>query len=129
MSDFSAECQAANRIAARLRGVTTPKAVRVRQEPRHVSSAASTTVATVNRPPGRPRGHGRVPTEAQLRVLAYMREFFVRNDQLPPYRSIAKHFGWKTDSCVQGFIVRLEFHGLIERNEIGNWRFPREVNQ
>lgn len=127
MSEFSAECQAANRIAARLRGINPPKAVRVQPQPK--PKLAHTCAPSAARPPGRPRGHGRSPTEAQLRVLAYMREFFARNDQLPPYRSIAKHFGWKTDSCVQGFIVRLEFHGLIERNEIGNWRFPREVQQ
>lgn len=118
MSEFSAECQAANRIAASLRGLPVPR--RARGKPQKTLPV---------RRPGRPKGLSMVPTAAQLRVLAFMREFFERNDQLPPYTAMARHFGWKTHSCAQSFIVRLAHKGLIERNEVGNWRFPRETQQ
>ncbi len=66
------------------------------------------------------------PTGRQLEVLAYMREFFEQNDQLPPAATIASHFGWTSPSASGDHIRALKRHGLIERNAVGKLRFARK---
>lgn len=64
------------------------------------------------------------PTTRNLEVLAYMREFFEENDQLPPVSKIAAHFGIANaaaDWHVQA-LIRL---GKVERNAVGKLRFKR----
>lgn len=58
-------------------------------------------------------------------VLLYMQDFYSRNDQLPPCTSIARHFGWNQISTGVEYQRRLEREGLIEKNEIGKYRFKR----
>lgn len=62
---------------------------------------------------------------SSLAVLRYMREFFERNDQLPPMESIREHMGWASQNAATTHVARLERAGLIERNEVGKYRFRR----
>lgn len=63
-------------------------------------------------------------TNFQQQVFDYMVEFFKSNDQLPPIASISKKFD-KYPNQVQGLQVAFEKKGLIERNEVGKFRFAR----
>lgn len=65
-------------------------------------------------------------TSRQEQVLAYMREFFTANDQLPPLHTIAKRFGWKSVNAAQSYASILEGKGYIERNAVGKYRFTRQ---
>ena len=65
------------------------------------------------------------PTPRNQDVLAFMREFFVENDQLPPVERIAKHFGWASMQSAHCHLEALQKHGLIERNAVGKFRFAR----
>lgn len=58
-------------------------------------------------------------------VYGYMREFFGRNDQLPPMEMVRDHMGWASANAALGHIRKLEGLGLIERNEAGKYRFTR----
>jgi len=66
-------------------------------------------------------------TENQKRVLDYMREFFARNDQLPPTRLIQSHFGWKSQTAACNVILQLQKKEVIELNEVGKYRFTRHA--
>ncbi len=66
-------------------------------------------------------------TTRQLEVLGFALAFLDRNDEFPPMWAIAKHFGWKSNNAAQCHIESLARMGFIERNEIGNWRFPKAV--
>ncbi|WP_440111732.1 hypothetical protein [Acidovorax sp. BL-A-41-H1] len=90
--------QDANAIAARLRGRASP--------------------------PGK-KATG--PTPRNKDVLAYMREFFAENDQLPPIATISQHFGWASTQAAQAHADALVRHGLLERNAVGKLRFARGV--
>lgn len=68
----------------------------------------------------------RQPTPVQKMVLAYMREYFSENDQLPPAHAIADHFGWKARQNAVWHVSKLEQHGFIEPNATGKYRFKRE---
>ncbi|RQO83507.1 MULTISPECIES: hypothetical protein [unclassified Acidovorax] len=92
--------QEANAIAAELRGHAKPKAKGV-------------------------RGPAKEPTEKALAVLAYCREFFAENDQLPPIHRINDHFGWKSLNAAQNHMDSLVRHRLLERNAVGKLRFAR----
>ena len=61
-------------------------------------------------------------TIGQRRVLDFMRAFLDANDQLPPMRAIADHFGWGSDNAAQTHIVQLVRRGYLERNAVGKWR-------
>ena len=76
----------------------------------------------------RGRGPGRAPTARNLAVLAFMREFFAANDQLPPVSAIVRHFGWTSQGAAQGHVEALRRFGLVESNAVGKLRFvrPRE---
>ncbi|MDR3015210.1 MAG: hypothetical protein LBV56_07195 [Delftia acidovorans] len=65
------------------------------------------------------------PSERSLQVLAFMREFFAANDQLPPADAIATHFGWASANAAQAHINALLKHRLVERNACGKLRFAR----
>lgn len=67
----------------------------------------------------------RAPSERSLQVLAFMREFFGANDQLPPACVIARHFGWASANAAQEHINALRGHGLVETNACGKLRFVR----
>lgn len=108
-SYIAAECRAANAIAARLRGGSAFVA-KVRKE-KQAKVQKQIRVWPV--------------TAAQQRVFDYMREFLAANDELPPLWAISQHFGWSTCSSAQTHIDALAKKGLIERNEIGNWRIAR----
>lgn len=65
------------------------------------------------------------PSERSLQVLAFMREFFADNDQLPPAEVIAKHFGWASANAACTHLSALRRHGLVETNACGKLRFVR----
>lgn len=65
------------------------------------------------------------PTPKALAVLAYCREFFAENDQLPPQAVISGHFGWASLNAAQVHIDALIRHKLLERNAVGKLRFAR----
>ncbi|MFG0602466.1 hypothetical protein ACF8PL_18980 [Delftia sp. WSY_4] len=67
----------------------------------------------------------RAPSERSLQVLAFMREFFAANDQLPPAEFIAKHFGWASANAACTHLNALRRHGLVETNACGKLRFVR----
>jgi SOS-response transcriptional repressor LexA len=71
----------------------------------------------------------RAPSERSLQVLAFMREFFATNDQLPPADAIASHFGWASANAAQAHINALLKHRLVERNACGKLRFARTPAQ
>lgn len=80
---------------------------------------------------GQPVRHGRGrpvagPSRKNLEVLAYMREFFEANDQLPPVMRISRNFGWASLNAAQLHVDALIRHGLIERNAVGKLRFARK---
>lgn len=76
------------------------------------------------KPPGRRAPDGQ-PTARNLDVLAFMRQFFAENDQLPPVATVCKHFGWRSLQAGQDHVDALLRHGLIERNAVGKLRFAR----
>lgn len=67
------------------------------------------------------------PTAKNLEVLAYMREFYLENDQLPPLTCINRNFGWVSLNAAQLHVDALIRHGLVERNAVGKLRFTREI--
>ena len=77
--------------------------------------------------PRRRRGRGKATglSASNQAVLAYMRAFFIDNDQLPPVSLIARHFGWSTLGAAHHHVVTLLRHGVVERNAVGKLRFAR----
>ena len=71
------------------------------------------------------RGPAAAPTAKNLEVLAYMREFFRENDQLPPVAIIAEHFGMNTTGADWHAKALLRL-GMVERNAVGKLRFARK---
>jgi len=120
MSEFSAECQTANRIAAQLRGLPTPKhraRLQVVQAPKVRKPRAHATGI-----PGK-GGYLRAALQARIvEVLAYCHEFFEENDQLPPQACVAAHFG-VVEQVAQKYMRALGDAGHLERNAVGKWRF------
>lgn len=84
----------------------------------------STAIAALCRPPTKAR-KGRLGASSHA-VLRYMREFFDRNDQLPPAWIVSEHMGWISPNAAATHFTRLERAGLIERNEVGKYRFRRD---
>lgn len=118
MSEYSAECHAANRIAAQLRGLPALPKRQARVKAGRAVRAYATGI------PGK-GGYLRVAMDARLLdVLAYCREFFEQNDQIPPQGCISKRFG-VTETVAQKYIHGLGDAGHLERNEVGKWRFKR----
>lgn len=85
------------------------------------------------------RGGGRTPSHTgprkavmasaiSLEVLAFMRQFFADNDQLPPLSVIARAFGWSCVGAAQYHTELLARFGYIEKNAVGKWRFARRAN-
>jgi SOS-response transcriptional repressor LexA len=62
-------------------------------------------------------------TNGQARVLYFLREFYLTNDQLPPTHAIAAHFGWRSCNAAQEHLEGLAARGYLERNAVGKWRF------
>ncbi len=122
MSEFSAECQAANRIAAQLRGLPSPKRqanvkVKVALGPKKRKPRALATGV-----PGKGVYLKLVKQALMAEVLAYCREFFAENDQLPPQACIAERFK-VTEQTGFDYLHRLAKDGHLERNAVGKWRF------
>ena len=63
----------------------------------------------------------------QSKVLKYLREYFLRNDQLPSFKAIAERFGWASHTAAWQVLQALEVKGYIERNECGKYRFVRPI--
>ncbi len=57
-------------------------------------------------------------------LLAYMGRFLKDNDQLPPYLTIANHFGVAPNG-VNERLHRLEKEGHLQRNEVNKIMFSR----
>jgi SOS-response transcriptional repressor LexA len=68
-------------------------------------------------------------THRQTEVFNFMADFYERNDEIPPMWAIAKHFGWASANAAMQHVDALFRHGLLERNEIGNWRFARKLKE
>lgn len=66
-------------------------------------------------------------TTKQAEVLAFMREFFAENDQLPPSGAIRERFGWASDNAAATFVAVLAKKGHIEHNAVGKYRFSRST--
>ena len=60
-------------------------------------------------------------------VLAFMRDFFNENDQLPPCHIVARHFGFASENAAHCHMVALEKDGLLQKNTVGKWMFARPV--
>ena len=89
---------------------------------------ANTIAATLRgkaKPPGLRAPIGK-PTPRNMDVLAYAREFFTENDQLPTIKCIRNHFGWTSDNAADAHVQALIRHGKLERNVLGKLRFARE---
>lgn len=108
-TEIRSECRAANAIARRLQG--GEKYVQL--------------IRTVNQAKSVPMQRRVMVTARQQEVLDYMRAFLAENDELPPLWKISQHFGWATATSAQCHIDALGRKGVIERNEIGNWRLVR----
>lgn len=70
----------------------------------------------------------RCPEELGLRqraALAYFRQFFADNDQLPPVAYTRKHFGWQSQGYTGAIYEALHAKGYIEHNATGKYRFCR----
>jgi len=63
-------------------------------------------------------------TNLQSHVFDFMREFFRKNDQLPPVDYIANEFG-RYPNQIHEMLISFQKKGLIERNVVGKWRFTR----
>lgn len=66
-------------------------------------------------------------TTKQAEVLAFMREFFDANDQLPPASVLRARFGWASDNAAATYQATLARKGVIERNAVGKYRFARRT--
>ena len=93
------------------------------QEANAIASMLRTEAKPAARRGGKPRMA--TPSAAHLRVLAFMREFFAENDQLPPVHVISKRFGWSSDSAADWHVQALLRFGRLERNVVGKLRFAR----
>lgn len=67
----------------------------------------------------------RGPSDKQLKVLQFMRDFHREQDQLPPVAFIARHFGWRSPQSALGHVDALIAKGLLQRNVCGKLRFAR----
>lgn len=101
MSGGTSYMHEANAIAAALRGKPAP-----------VRSARSRMALTAS--------------SHNLEVLAFMREFFAENDQLPPVAVVARHFGCAA-ATADWHIQALIKHGLLQRNVLGKLKFARRA--
>lgn len=66
-------------------------------------------------------------TATQAKVFEYMVQFFHKNDQLPPNKKIAEHFNWSSANSAYVHINALFLKGVIEKNEVGKYRFTAEI--
>lgn len=66
-------------------------------------------------------------TNKQADVLAFMREFFTQNDQLPPASALRARFGWASDNAAATYLITLAKKGHIEHNAVGKYRFSRRT--
>ncbi len=64
-------------------------------------------------------------TNRQREVLEYMREYFLRNDQLPPRSTVSDHFGWASPNAADEHMGRLRAKGYLGLNENGKYKFSR----
>ena len=125
MSEYSAECQVANRIAAQLRGLPSPKhraRLPIVQVPKRVRKPRAVATGI----PGKGNYLKLVKQALMTEVLAYCREFFAENDQLPTQACIAHRFK-VTEQTGHEYLHRLAKDGHIERNAVGKWRFARNL--
>lgn len=114
MSEWSAECQAANRIAAQLRGTVYRRA---KAKPVVIKRERATAVVR--------QGVNLVTAE---QVYAFMVEFYAENDQLPSVLHIGTQFDL-SGAAAHEHLKKLARHGYIEKNSVGRYRFCREVVQ
>jgi SOS-response transcriptional repressor LexA len=89
------------------------------------ANAIAATLRGKAKPPGLRAPDGE-PTARNLDVLAYARDFFAENDQLPTIKCIREHFGWTSDNAADAHVQALIRHGKLERNVLGKLRFARE---
>ena len=118
-NSFSSMCADANRIAAQLRGrQPLTKEIRLSKPKVRAVRAPATGIAGKG-------GYLRVAKEARVQeVLAYCREFFAENDQIPPQSCIAQRFD-VFEQTAQTYMHALRDAGHVERNAVGKWRFAR----
>lgn len=64
-------------------------------------------------------------TSKQEKVLAFLREFFLENDQIPTIKVINKRFGWRADHAGWLVLNQLAARRLIEKNACNKYRFAR----
>jgi Mn-dependent DtxR family transcriptional regulator len=63
-------------------------------------------------------------TDRQKEYLKFMRDFFDKNDQLPPIKILADGMG-VTNNAASDALTRLIRAGEIQRNSLGKWMFAR----
>lgn len=115
MNEYSSACQDANRIAAQLRG-RQPLTKKVDLS-KYVRPSRSIVTGSSEYP--------RVPARASdAEVLAFCREFFATNDQLPPQFFVAERFK-VSEHTANKYMRQLGEAGHLEENAAGKWRFAR----
>lgn len=117
MSEFTSLCEDANRIAAQLRG-RQPLRKQV-----NLAKYVRPSRAFVTGSSGFPRVAARASDEE---VLAFSREFFEANDQLPPQAFIAERFK-VSEPTANKYMRQLGEAGHLELNAAGKWRFARKA--
>lgn len=58
-------------------------------------------------------------------LISYMKGFLKKNDQLPPYLTIANHFNVSPNGVTER-LHRLEKEGIFQRNEVNKIMFSRK---
>lgn len=56
-------------------------------------------------------------------VLEFMFMFYLANDQLPPFATIAQAFGYASNNAAADLVQKLGKKGMLEKNEIDRWKF------
>lgn len=72
---------------------------------------------------------GKMPTDRQIELLTFCRDYLQRFDCFPSIRTIAKAFGWTSTNAVRSKMILLQKRELIEtwKDDFGGkgWRFTR----
>ncbi len=68
-------------------------------------------------------------THRQTDILIYAYHFYLRNDQLPPFKTIATHFEMASSNAIQDHFCSLLDKGYLERNEIGKYKFTAKARK
>lgn len=66
-------------------------------------------------------------TTPQLKIIQFMHEFYLAQDQLPTMKSIADHFGWKSPNNADEHCRAISEKGYLEKNVLGKHKFTAKA--